>query len=68
MPAERVLDLVRHDRSHFADRRQPIAEPLAFLDLLDVREVLEKERRADGLVVRHRERATACSRSPCRWT
>ena len=41
---------MRHHGSHFADRGEPIAEPLAFLDLLDVREVLEEERRADGVV------------------
>ena len=65
---QRVLDLVRHHRRHLADRGQPIAQPLALLDLLDVREVLEEQRGADGARRRRRGRATACSRSPCRWT
>ena len=45
---ERVLDLVRHHRGHFADRRQAIAQALALFDLFDVGEVLEEQRRADG--------------------
>ena len=43
---ERVLDLVRDRRGHLAERRQPIAQPLALLELLDARQVLEEERRA----------------------
>ena len=46
-------------------RGQPIAQPLAFLELLDARQVLEEQRRADDLRRRRRGPATACSRSPC---
>ena len=42
---------MRHHRGHLADRGQPIAQPLALLDLLDVRQVLEKQRRADRFAV-----------------
>ena len=63
---QRILDLVGHRRGHLAERGQPIAQPLALFHLLDVREVLEEERRADGLRRRRRGRARACSRSPCR--
>ena len=48
---QRVLDLVRHRRGHLAERGQSIAQPLALFHLLDVRQVLEEERRAGGLVV-----------------
>ena len=44
---ERVLDLVRDRRGHLAERGQPIAQPLALFELLDVRQVLEEQRRAD---------------------
>ena len=44
---ERVLDLVRDRRGHLAERRQPVAQPLALFELLDARQVLEEERRAD---------------------
>ena len=40
---QRVLDLVGHDRRHLADRRQPVAQPLALLHLLDVGQVLEEQ-------------------------
>ena len=43
---ERVLDLVRDRRRHLAERRQPVAQPLALLELLDARQILEEERRA----------------------
>jgi hypothetical protein len=46
---ERILDLVRHDRGHLANGRQPVAQPLPLFDLFDVREVLEKQRSADDL-------------------
>ena len=60
---QRVLDLVRDRRGHLAERRQPIAQPLAFLDLLDARQILEEQRRADESRRRRRECARACSRS-----
>ena len=44
---ERVLDLVRDRRGHLAERRQPVAQPLALFDLLDARQILEEQRRAD---------------------
>ena len=44
---QRVLDFVRDRRGHLAERGQPIAQPLALLELLDARQVLEEERRAD---------------------
>ncbi len=48
---ERILDLVRDRRRHLAERRQAVAKPIAFLDLLDARQVLEEERRADERAV-----------------
>ena len=56
---ERVLDLVRDGRGHLAERRQPVAQTLALFHLLDARQVLEEERRADHpavVVVNVRER------------
>jgi hypothetical protein len=47
MPAERVLHFVGDRRGHLAERRQAIAEPLALLELLDARQVLEEEGGAD---------------------
>ena len=44
---ERVLDFVRDGGGHLAERGQPIAKPIALLDLFDARQVLEEERRAD---------------------
>ena len=41
---ERILDLVRDGGGHLAERREPVAQPLALLELLDAREVLEEER------------------------
>ena len=43
---ERILQLVRDARRHFAERREPIPQPLALLELLDLREVLEEHDRA----------------------
>ena len=43
---ERILDLVRDGGGHLAERRQPVAQALALLELLDAREVLEEERGA----------------------
>ena len=43
---QRVLHLVRDRRGHLAERREPIAQPLALLELLDPRQVLEEQRRA----------------------
>ena len=60
---QRVLHLVRDARGHLAERRQPIAQPLAFLELLDPRQVLEEQRRADRASRRRPSPATACSRS-----
>ena len=48
---QRVLDFVRNRRRHLAERRQPIAQPLPFLELLDARQVLEKQRGAGDLAV-----------------
>ena len=62
---QRVLHLVRDGGRHLAERRQPVAQPLALLELLDAREVLEEQRRAARAARRRRGRATACSRSPC---
>ena len=45
---QRVLDLVGDGRGHLAQRRQPIAQPFALLELFDPGEVLEEHRRADG--------------------
>ena len=44
---EGILDFVRDRRRHLAERGQPIAQPLALLELLDPRQVLEKQRGAD---------------------
>ena len=46
---QRVLDFVRDGRGHLAERRQPVAQPLALLELLDPRQVLEEQRRARDL-------------------
>ncbi len=43
---QRVLDLVRNRRRHLAEGHQTIAEPLALLELFDLRQVLEEERQA----------------------
>ena len=43
---ERILDFVRDRRRHLAERRQPVAQPLALFELLDAGQVLEEERRA----------------------
>ena len=51
MPAKRVLQLVGDAGGHLAERREPVAQPLAFLELLDLREVLEEHHRADRLVL-----------------
>ena len=48
---ERVLDFVRDRRGHLAERRQPVAQPLALFHLLDARQVLEEQRRADHAAV-----------------
>ena len=48
---ERVLQLVRHRRRHFAERGEPIAQALALLELLDARQILEEQRRAARLAV-----------------
>ena len=56
---QRILDLVRDGRGHLAERREPVAQALALLDLLDARQVLEEQRRADHpavVVVDVRER------------
>ena len=60
---QRILQLVRDARRHFAERGQPIAQPLAFLLLLDLRQVLEEHHRADRPRRRRPSPATACSRS-----
>ena len=44
-----VLHLVRDGRRHLANGRQAIAKPLALLELLDAREVLEEHRHAGDL-------------------
>ncbi len=46
---ERILDLVRNRGGHLAERREPIAQPLALFELLDARQVLEEECRAGQL-------------------
>ena len=56
---QRVLHLVRDDRRHLADRREPVAQPFALFQLLDAREVLEEHRRADH--ARRRRRGTNAS-------
>ena len=43
---QRVLDLVGDRRRHFAERREAVAQPFAFFELLDARQVLEEERGA----------------------
>ena len=52
---------MRHHRGHFAHGGQPIAQALALFHLLDVGEVLEKQRRADGLAnfVAHQRQGVA---------
>ena len=52
MPAKRILDFVRDRRRHLTQRRQPVAEPLAFLELFNAGEVLEEERRTGDVAVR----------------
>ena len=59
---QRILDLVRDRRGHLAERRQAVAQALPLLDLLDARQVLEEQRRADHARRRRRECARACSR------
>ncbi len=52
---------MRHHGGHFADGCEPVAKPFAFLDLLDVGEVLEEQRRANrfAVIVAHqRQRVT----------
>ena len=44
---ERILQLVRDAGRHLAERGQPIAQPLALLELFDLRQVLEEHHRAD---------------------
>ena len=63
---ERVLQLVRDAGRHLAERRQAIAQPLALLELLDLRQVLEEHHRADRRRRGRRAPATACSRPPGR--
>ena len=46
MPGERVFHFVRDSGRHLAERNQPIAQALAFLELFDLREVLEEQRDA----------------------
>ena len=43
---QRVLHFVGDGRRHFAERGQPVAQPVALFDLLDARQVLEEQRRA----------------------
>src|SRR6185503_3495453 len=47
---QRVLQLVGDAGGHLAERGQPVAEPLLFLDLLDPGQVLEEEDGADRRV------------------
>ena len=49
---ERVLHFVRDRRRHLAERREPIAQPLAFFELLDARQVLEEQRGAGDAAAR----------------
>ena len=44
---ERILQLVRDAGRHLAERRQPIPQPLALLELLDLRQVLEEHDRPE---------------------
>ena len=44
---ERILQLVRDAGRHLAERRQAIAQALALLQLLDLRQVLEEHHGAD---------------------
>ena len=44
---KRILELVGDAGRHLAERRQPIAQPLALFKLFDLREVLEEHHRAD---------------------
>ena len=56
---ERVLDLVRDRGRHFAERHETVAQALALFELLDFREVLEKQRdtaRSAALVFHVRQR------------
>ena len=39
---QRILQLVRDAGRHLPERRQAVAEPLALLELLDLRQVLEE--------------------------
>ena len=43
---ERVLHLVGDRRGHFAERGEPVAQPLALFELLDAGQILEEQRRA----------------------
>ena len=49
---QRVLHFVRDRRRHLAERGQPVAQALALLELLDARQVLEEQRRADVAAAR----------------
>ena len=44
---ERILELVRDAGGHFAERGESIAQPLALLELLDLREILEEHHGAE---------------------
>ena len=44
---QRVLQLVRDAGGHLAERGEPIAQPLALLELFDLRQILEEQHRAD---------------------
>ena len=57
-PGQRVLDLVGDGGCHLAQGSQAIAQPLAFLELLDPGQVPEEERRAGDQPERRRGRAT----------
>ncbi len=46
---QRVLHLVRDGRRHLAEGREPVAQPLPFLELLDPCQVLEEQRGAGDL-------------------
>ena len=60
---QRVLDLVRDRRGHFAEGRQPVAQPVALFHLLDARQVLEEQRGAH----QHARRRRGCGRACSRW-
>jgi hypothetical protein len=68
MPASGFLNLVRHHRRHLADGGQAIAQALTLFDLLDVRQVLEEQRRADRLAVVVADERQRVADSRCRWT